>query len=338
MATKLSAHSQVGGGIRKGLTQAARDEAPWSEPRQVDWFKLRRESPKAALELDALTIDELLARSDAELCEAINRRVADQDVRRGYWRLPRPARNILLLDRLYAEVIGGGFHQFFSSAAGNFADDTIEAVAEVGMPVLVEIYRRALGVLPAAPSRNRAERVDELAALKGERKAWSAIDAEFFASFREGDAWHAGVGAYIRGVARKLELDVTERQRCRAILEVVRDLHPAPAVERLEQALALRPADKRREKLLTLLQMKDTTSERKLHAASMADRLEGLRALGYHVASLFEAAGSLQRVRHTKFGDGMIESEEGEKLVIRFQDGSVRKLASQFVVRLQKTA
>jgi hypothetical protein len=30
----------------------------------------------------------------------------------------------------------------------------------------------------------------------------------------------------------------------------------------------------------------------------------------------------------------MIESQEGEKLVIRFQDGSVRKLASQFVLRL----
>jgi hypothetical protein len=335
VAIKGSAQSQVGTKVRKGLTQAARDEAPWSEPRQVDWFKHRREeSPKAALELDALTIEELLARTDAELCEAINRRVADQDVRRGYWRLPIAARNILLVERLYAEVMGGGFHQFFSSAAGNFADDTAEAVDAVGMPVLVEIYRRALAVLPTPPSRDRAERVDEIAGLKGERKAWSAVDAEFYASFREGDAWHAGVATYIRSVAKGLELDVTERQRCRAILEVVRDLQPAPSVERLEAALSLRPADKRREKLLSLLQMKDTTSERKLHAASMADRLEGLRALGYHVASLVEATGSLQRVRHTKFGDGMIESQDGEKLVIRFKDGSVRKLASQFVHRL----
>ena len=80
--------------------------------------------------------------------------------------------------------------------------------------------------------------------------------------------------------------------------------------------------------------MKDTTSERRLHAVSMADRLEGLRSLGFDSAALFEAAGTLKRVRHAKFGDGMIESEEGEKLVIRFQDGSVKKLASQFVVRL----
>ncbi len=334
VAIKGGAHGQVAG-VRKGLIVAAREEGPWSEPRQAEWFKFRRDqSTPQALALDALSLDELLTRSAAELCEGINRRVTDQEVRRGYWRFKRPARNLYLLEGLYSEVMAGGFHQFFSSSSGNFADDTAEAVVEVGMPALAQIYQRALAVLPVMPSRDRAERVAELAAVKNERTAWNASDAEFRASYGEGEAWHTAVAGYIRSVARELELDTTERQRCRAILEVVRDLTPAPSVERLEQALALRPADKRREKLLTLLQMKDTTSERRLHAVSMADRLEGLRSLGFDSAALFEAAGTLKRVRHAKFGDGMIESEEGEKLVIRFQDGSVKKLASQFVVRL----
>lgn len=334
VASHGGSYDEVVGGNRASLTPSKRDEAPFTEAQQADWFQFRREHSTAdALALDGLSIEELLERGDGDLCEAINRRAADQQVRKGYWRLRRPVRNLYLLDRLYAEVQKGGFHHFFSTTAGDFADDTAEAIAEVGVPGLEAAFKHALSLWPNPPSQIHEDRLQDLAALKNGSETWTKSDKEF-AKCSAGEGWQTAVAAYIRKSVRELELDLTEKQRQRAIQQVLVDFKPAPPVERLDRALLIPTADKRRERLMSVLQMRDTSTERKLHCTSMADRLEKLRRLNFNVDALDEVASGLPRVRHPKFGDGVIESQEGEKLVIRFQDGSVKKLAIQFVTRI----
>lgn len=318
----------VGAAIRASLRpNCPRQEGPWAADKQVEWFEFRRKHSSArCLELDRLSLAELATLADADLVEAVTRRVFDQKVRRGYRGLSVAARTFWLLENLFAEVVNGGFHTFFLNSSGDFAAETLDAVRATEMAELVSLYERVLARFPGTPSTSRAERIDALETLPSE--TWSEYDREFFTRYSDNDpAWGVGLAHHARAVLDKLALEPTECQRVHAIAQVT------PGVAKLalpiDTALQLTEADERQRKLASVIaRAKLPASEQQ----AILVRLERLRAAHFDPQAF--AAGSLSRVRHATFGDGVIEREDGDKVTVYFDDGSVKTLARRFVTKL----
>jgi hypothetical protein len=76
---------------------------------------------------------------------------------------------------LEAEVMNGGFHQFFFNSTGDEALATREAVARIGPPQLMELYDCALSAFPnGKPEADRAKRNAQLS-------QWGEAQFELFA-------------------------------------------------------------------------------------------------------------------------------------------------------------
>ncbi|HEX6835291.1 MAG TPA: DUF4375 domain-containing protein [Polyangia bacterium] len=77
-----------------------------------------------------------------------------------------------------AEVVNGGFHQFFFNQAGDRAAQTVSALREIGAAATAAIVARACSRLPGgAPDANRFARQRQLEALAPE--AFRDLDKRF---------------------------------------------------------------------------------------------------------------------------------------------------------------
>jgi hypothetical protein len=74
--------------------------------------------------------------------------------------LTLPAATIYLVGVFEGEVVQGGFRQFLRDASGDHAQDTVQALREVGAHVSLELLEKALTVFPGAiPPTSREDRV-----------------------------------------------------------------------------------------------------------------------------------------------------------------------------------
>jgi hypothetical protein len=74
--------------------------------------------------------------------------------------LTLPAATIYLIGVFEGQVVQGGFRQFLRASSGDHAQDTLQALREVGAHVSVELLEKALAVFPdGSPPTAHEQRV-----------------------------------------------------------------------------------------------------------------------------------------------------------------------------------
>jgi len=91
-------------------------------------------------------------------------------------------RTFLFVENLEREINNGGFNQFYFNSSGNFSQETVNALLEIGAEKTAEILKRANseyknGIVP----KDRIERQNELELIEQKaEKNWSKCDSEFY--------------------------------------------------------------------------------------------------------------------------------------------------------------
>ena len=108
-----------------------------------DFFYARRRPIPNGLKAAALYHDdeELCWAAHKEACEALDRARGSYGSKVKY--LPPPWRQVYTLIALDADVLNGGFHQFFTNAGGQYDSHLMEDIDEFGLYGLTEIASRA---------------------------------------------------------------------------------------------------------------------------------------------------------------------------------------------------
>ena len=87
-----------------------------------------------------------------------------------------------LIDELEAEINNGGFDQFFFNSAGDYTEETIEALIKIGAPSTAEIVKKAASKFPGGiPPRDRDTRQELLEKVSPDNDAFEELDDEFLA-------------------------------------------------------------------------------------------------------------------------------------------------------------
>ena len=97
-------------------------------------------------------------------------------------RLGPTAQVAFLINRLHAEVVNGGFSQFFSNSSGDFTSETIRALETVGSTLSLGLLREAVALFPGGQApRDRDLRCELLFAFEQEQpKFFDEIDATYY--------------------------------------------------------------------------------------------------------------------------------------------------------------
>ena len=84
--------------------------------------------------------------------------------------------------QLEAEINNGGFDQFYSNSAGDFAIETVNALEEIGAAHTAEIVRRANGLFDGAkPPKDRDEREEALETIRDDHEDdLEQLDSAFY--------------------------------------------------------------------------------------------------------------------------------------------------------------
>ena len=91
-------------------------------------------------------------------------------------------RTFLFVENLEREINNGGFNQFYFNSSGNFSQETVNALLEIGAEKTAEIVERANsefknGIVP----KDRIERQNELELIEHKaEKNWNKCDSEFY--------------------------------------------------------------------------------------------------------------------------------------------------------------
>ena len=87
-----------------------------------------------------------------------------------------------LIDELEAEINNGGFDQFFFNSAGDYTEETIQALIKIGAFRTAEIIKKAASKFPdGKPSKDRDERQEELEMISPDSEAFEDMNEEFLA-------------------------------------------------------------------------------------------------------------------------------------------------------------
>ena len=87
-----------------------------------------------------------------------------------------------LVDDLETEVNNGGFDQFFFNSAGDFTEETIQALIKIGAIHTAAIVKKAASLFPGGmPPTDRNSRQALLEKVSPDSDAFDAFDDEFFA-------------------------------------------------------------------------------------------------------------------------------------------------------------
>lgn len=100
----------------------------------------------------------------------------------GFEGLTHAERVAYCIDGLEREVNNGGFDQFFVNSAGDWAQETVSALEQIGALQTAALMRQAMAVFPGAkPATDRDERFEQLSALSVEDRArFNELDGAFY--------------------------------------------------------------------------------------------------------------------------------------------------------------
>jgi hypothetical protein len=150
---------------------------------------------KAQMDDDArLPVAKLFELPDDRLAGELSRRLS---VKGDAQPLSRVELAILCPMSLSGEVDNGGFDQFFFNSSGTYALDTGNALRDVGLAAIGDIYDKALAAFPGTPERDtRARRAQMQRVPKATHEAWSRLDDEYYKT-------EPDVGAVVAKFARE---------------------------------------------------------------------------------------------------------------------------------------
>ncbi|MDH0449508.1 MULTISPECIES: DMP19 family protein [unclassified Shewanella] len=87
-----------------------------------------------------------------------------------------------LIEVLEAEINNGGFDQFFFNSAGDYTEETIQALVKIGANHTADIVRRAASKFPNdMPPKDRGARQELLEDISPDSDAFEEFDEEFLA-------------------------------------------------------------------------------------------------------------------------------------------------------------
>ena len=87
-----------------------------------------------------------------------------------------------LIDELEAEINNGGFDQFFFNSAGDYTEETIQALVSIGATHTADIVKNAAAKFPGGmPPKNRDARQELLEDVSPDTDAFEQFDEEFLA-------------------------------------------------------------------------------------------------------------------------------------------------------------
>ncbi len=87
-----------------------------------------------------------------------------------------------LIDDLEAEINNGGFEQFFFNSAGDYTEETIQALVKIGANHTADIVNKAASKFPdGMPPKDRDNRQELLEEVSPESDAFEELDEEFLA-------------------------------------------------------------------------------------------------------------------------------------------------------------
>ncbi|MEL4428856.1 DMP19 family protein [Shewanella mangrovisoli] len=87
-----------------------------------------------------------------------------------------------LVDELEAEINNGGLDQYFFNSAGDYTEETIQALVKIGAKHTAEIVKKAASKFPGGmPPKNRDARQEILENISPESDAFEEFDDEFLA-------------------------------------------------------------------------------------------------------------------------------------------------------------
>ena len=91
-------------------------------------------------------------------------------------------RTFLFVENLEREINNGGFNQFYFNSSGDFSQETVNALLEIGAKKTAEIVKKANsefknGIVP----KDRTERQNELELIEEKAEEnWNKCDSEFY--------------------------------------------------------------------------------------------------------------------------------------------------------------
>ncbi|TDQ29971.1 DMP19 family protein [Tenacibaculum caenipelagi] len=91
-------------------------------------------------------------------------------------------RTFFFIENLEREINNGGFNQFYFNSSGNFSQETVSALLEIGANKTAEIVKKANsefknGTVP----KEKAERQNELELIEEKAEEnWNKCDSEFY--------------------------------------------------------------------------------------------------------------------------------------------------------------
>ncbi|WP_221801654.1 DMP19 family protein [Oceanobacter mangrovi] len=87
-----------------------------------------------------------------------------------------------LIDELETEINNGGFDQFFFNTAGDYTEETIQALLNIGATHTADIVKNAAAKFPGGmPPKNRDSRQELLEKVSPDSDAFEKFDEEFLA-------------------------------------------------------------------------------------------------------------------------------------------------------------
>lgn len=87
-----------------------------------------------------------------------------------------------LVDGLEAEINNGGFDQFFFNSAGDYTEETIQALIKIGALHTADIVKKAAAKFPGGmPPKERDDRQELLEDISPDSDAFENFDEEFLA-------------------------------------------------------------------------------------------------------------------------------------------------------------
>lgn len=96
-------------------------------------------------------------------------------------------KTLVIIENLEREVNNGGFHQFYLNSSGDYANETIEALKNIGAKKLVEIVRKANSEFPnGIVPKDRGKRIKTLKLIeKKSTENWNELDLKFYGPNKE---------------------------------------------------------------------------------------------------------------------------------------------------------
>jgi hypothetical protein len=91
-------------------------------------------------------------------------------------------RTFLFVENLEREINNGGFNQFYFNSSGDFSQETVKALLEIGAEKTAEIVKKANSEFKnGTVSKDRTQRQNELELIEEKaEEIWNKCDSEFY--------------------------------------------------------------------------------------------------------------------------------------------------------------